>query len=101
MWPEAVLSQLDSLWAVQTRIGIVQNRLQPLLGWFPSADDVREAANRRADVPNNGKGATFIHIDPIRLTLAPRPKDDNRVRLVAPGTFPNRGFTMLRPGRKD
>lgn len=33
---------------------------------------------------------------PALVTLAPAPRADNPVRLVAPGTYAVRGFTMLR-----
>ena len=102
-WPDAALSLLDSLWATKTRMNIIRNRLMPLLGYDPMPLEVREKANRYAEAvevvqeaaPAEPAKTKHIPTPIVFTTMAPAPRPDNRVRLVPPGTYPARGFSML------
>jgi hypothetical protein len=99
-WPEAALTLLDTLWAIDTHMAVIRRKLMGPLGYYPLADDVRFAANRyRASVPKPAPTAatsTAIEAPPVvEVRFVARAVPD-RVRKVAPGTYPARGYSMLR-----
>lgn len=108
-WPDAALSLLDSLWALDTRIGIIQRKMFDILREPVSAQEIRNMATRHKDKPlpkrvaRDKDGKSFADtIAPVEnkqpvvfYTTAPQPKEDNTVRYVPPGTHSARGFSML------
>lgn len=99
-WPDAALSYLDALWAGDTHMAVIRKKLMPLLGFYPTSPDVIAMARRYAGKPVKIVVAVPAEPKPDPFPLntyhfVPPPKQDNTVRLVAPGTFKAKGFTML------
>lgn len=104
-WPDEALSLLDTLWALNTPMYLIRQKLTPSLGHNPSPEQVRAAATRLQEKPERAivRGPRPPDIPELTdinpFVLPERPTGNNPVRLVPPGTFPNRGFTMLRARR--
>lgn len=105
-WPEAALTLLDTLWALDTHHAVIKRKLAPMLPFEPTYPEIREMANRaRPKAPNEsrrGPKPSIAQPQPLmeaaltrHLTLAPPPRPDNPVRRVEPGTFKAAGFTMI------
>lgn len=100
-WSPEALSLLDSLWGVNTTMLIVQRRLCPLLGFYPSPVQVMAMVKRSRSVVEiiPQPRAVFEKVLTRRIErfgFGPPMREDNPVRLVAPGTHKFGGFTMLK-----
>ncbi len=111
-WSVAALEKLDILWAVDTRMGIMQRRLFDLMGFPVSPQDIRTMATR----PRPPKAVPELEaviadqmaarpapvpiplVIPVHFGFVPPPRVDNPLRKVRPGTYrvPVGGFSMLR-----
>ncbi len=88
LFTAASLTLLDEMWARHESIPDIREKLQSLLGRYVSNDQIREAATRF--------DAAIKEDDP---GMRPPPPKPDVVNLVKPGTYPARGFTMLRGGK--
>lgn len=88
---DRALAMLDSMWATDTHMSVMRRRLHTLTGINYTPEEVRDAATRYQSP---------VVVEPSRPAwrlereLPGRPEE--KTRLVPKGTFPVRGFTMLR-----
>ena len=74
--------------ALDTHMAVMRRRLHSLTGLYFTAAEARDAANRFREKPAPVVAA------PIPFGVKPACVPD-KIRLVAPGTFPARNFSML------
>lgn len=87
-----VLTEIDRLWAIPDMpLRNIQARMATFCGIKFTQDQLRDAARRNDVAPaDRPMGA------PVVLMLEKKVQAPvDRVRLVAPGTFPARQFTMI------
>lgn len=93
---DTALAQLDSMWPLDMSMAVIRRRLHLLTGIDFSAREITEAATRHVAKPKPVVSEVVASALTERSFSAPRPAlVQDKVRIVAPGTFPARGFTMI------
>jgi len=120
---DRALALIDTLWALNTHIAVINRRVHAITGRTWSTDDIRNAATRFSDKPQRGTFANtaLARVEPVQRSGGPKPSimtdhtaaqlqqwmddafrgtppPDNKTRLVPRGTFPvpKGGFSMIR-----
>jgi len=120
---DRALALIDTLWALDTHIAVINRRVHALTGRTWSTDDIRNAATRFRDKPQRGTFANtaLARTEPMPVVRGPRLSEmtettareierwmedtfrgarppDNKTVLVPRGTFPvpKGGFSMIR-----
>lgn len=102
-WSPEALSLLDSLWGEHASMLVVRRRLHPLLGFYPSPEQVMAMVKRPREpvaetIPQPRTMFEKVLTRRIeRFGFGPPIREDNVVKLVKPKTHPapTGGFTMF------
>lgn len=121
-WHASALTLLDTLWSLDTHMGVIRRRLAVTLGFNPSPEQVRAQAERFKSKPHHVRRAptrarilsnAIVRDELFAMRLKPGPptttpvdhgawveplpmgRHADPVRLVEKGTFKASNFSML------